>query len=177
MISRFVSSSPTSGSPLSARSWLRLLCPLLSAPPPLALSKINIKKKREREGGRGPCLLLLLRQTEQPTPPCGFPSPPSRLCSLLQPRRAAAGQGRESLNQPPTGPPVSAAGRRNTGKQGQSCGIPGSSSHATGKAEPLAASPPLRAPPPPGLVCLSSCGQSPANTGPRNDKRIKCHTH
>ena len=50
MISRLVSSSPSSGSVLTAQSLepLQILCPSLSlsAPPPLTLclSKINIKK-------------------------------------------------------------------------------------------------------------------------------------
>ena len=50
MISRFVSSSPTSGSLLLAHSLLRILCPLLSSPPllvfSLSLSKINQKRKK-----------------------------------------------------------------------------------------------------------------------------------
>ena len=44
IISQFVSSSPTSGSVLSAWSPLRILFPSLSAPPPLTLAlshKIN----------------------------------------------------------------------------------------------------------------------------------------
>ena len=52
-ISWFVSSSPTSGSLLSAKSPLSILCVPLSAPSLLvlspSLSKINIKKKRRRQ--------------------------------------------------------------------------------------------------------------------------------
>ena len=51
MISKFMSSSPTSGSLLSVQSLLRILCPPRRPYPchlslPLFLSKINLKKKR-----------------------------------------------------------------------------------------------------------------------------------
>ena len=39
MVLRFLSSSPTSGTMLSAQSLLQILCPPLSAPPPRALSQ------------------------------------------------------------------------------------------------------------------------------------------
>ena len=52
MILRFVSSSPTSGSPLSVQSLLRVLCPLLSLYPSLtcslSLTKINKTLKKNK---------------------------------------------------------------------------------------------------------------------------------
>ena len=58
MISRFVGSSPVSGSVLTAQSLepaLVSVSPSLSAPPPLTLclsQKVNIKKKKKKESHR-----------------------------------------------------------------------------------------------------------------------------
>ena len=80
MISRTVSSSPTaSGSALSAKSLLRIVCPPLSAPPLLALSlknKQTLKKKKKKKPTRSlfptwaACLTVTGRRTLLHESPC-----------------------------------------------------------------------------------------------------------
>ena len=68
MISQKVSSSPTSGSLLSAQSSLQILCRSFIAPPPLTLSlflsKINKKKLKKNNGYQMGCHKKTLRKCE-----------------------------------------------------------------------------------------------------------------